>query len=100
MILGRNFFLSENLRQFFCPIHKVLENHDLGKTSLPPKFFWAGTPMVVRAEPRRQLSPKSQNFGQNQNFLNCEKNYFGKMKNFRAATRNYFDKINDFMRQN
>ena len=43
---------SENFRQFFCPICKVLENHDLGKGHkiwgkplLPPNFL-AGTPMV------------------------------------------------------
>ena len=46
MMLGQ--YLSENLRQFFFPIRKVLENHDLGKTSLPPKRFWAGTPMFIR----------------------------------------------------
>ena len=39
---------SENLkRQFFSPIRKVLENHDLGKNSLPPKNFWASMPMVI-----------------------------------------------------
>ena len=35
------FFLCPRIsRQFFCPICNVLENHDLGKTSLPPNFFW------------------------------------------------------------
>ena len=42
----------EKLRQFFCPIRNVLENHDLGKRhtmweklNCPLKFFLAGTPM-------------------------------------------------------
>ena len=47
--------LRPRLRQFFCPIRKVLEHHDLGKchkiwTKLhfPPYFFLVGTPMLVR----------------------------------------------------
>ena len=31
--------LSENLRQLFCPIRKVLENHNLSKTILLLKIF-------------------------------------------------------------
>ena len=29
----------------FFPTRNVLENHDLGKTLLPPQIFLAGTPM-------------------------------------------------------
>ena len=39
------FLLCPRISENFFPIHKVLENHDLGKTSLPPRFFWAGMPM-------------------------------------------------------
>ena len=31
MLLGRNFFSGQEFQTIFCPIHKVLENHDLGK---------------------------------------------------------------------
>ena len=55
MISGRNFFSVQESQTIFCPLHKVLENHDLGqtsqdlgKTTLPPKISWAGTPMKIR----------------------------------------------------
>ena len=56
MILGQNLFLVRE-SQTFCPIRNVLENHDLGKTSLPPQIFLAGTPMV-----QLKSGNKAQNF--------------------------------------
>ena len=39
MISGRNFLSGQKFPTIFCSIHKVLKNHDLGKTSLPQKFL-------------------------------------------------------------
>ena len=40
LILGRKFAFILESQTIFCLFRKVQKNHDLGKTSLPPKFFW------------------------------------------------------------
>ena len=70
--------LSENLRQFFCPIRKVLENHDSGKRHKIweklhcPQIFWAGTPLKVGL--LENYDSGKYHFGQN--FLSPQ-NFFG-----------------------
>ena len=39
MIFARNLVVVLIILEIFCPIRKVLKNHDLGKTSLPSKFW-------------------------------------------------------------
>ena len=54
MILGRNLVFVRESQTIFCPMHEVLENHDMGKCHkiwkklhCPDKIVLAGTPMAI-----------------------------------------------------
>ena len=56
--------------------------------------------MVPAWRGREQLPPKSQKFGQNQNFSGSNKKNSDKIRNFKAVARNYLSKTKELFEQN